>query len=108
MKKYTLKETGIFRKWAAKLDVNIRTRIYSRVDRACATGHFGDHQGIGAGLSEMRFDFGHGYRVYYTIWRNVVLLLLLGGDKSGQQADIERAKAMLPLAVAALKKEMGE
>ena len=109
MKIYRLKETTHFTKWMDKLDAQTRRRIYARLDKACATGHFGDHHGVGGGVSEMRFDFAHGLRVYYAIMRDeVILLTLTGGDKSGQQRDIERARALLPDAMAKVRKELEE
>ena len=49
---------------------------------------------LGDGVSELRFTFGPGYRVYYTVRGNVVVILLWGGDKGSQRRDVERAKAM--------------
>ena len=70
----------------------------------------GDHHGVkGAdGISEMRLDFGPGYRLYYTAWeyRGQVLMMLLGGDKSTQPRDIKKAKAMLPAAKARAEREI--
>lgn len=105
MKTYTLKQTVEFKKWAKKLDAQTRARIYFRADTACVTGNFGDHHGVGGGVNEMRFHFAHGFRVYYTIWRDQVVLLLLGGDKSGQSADIAQARKMLPKVLAQLEQE---
>ena len=56
-------------------------------------GNFGDAKRI-ENISELRIDVGQGYRVYYTIRRKVVVLLLLGGDKRTQKADIIKAKAL--------------
>ncbi len=74
--------------------------------RAANEGFFGDHHGIedAEQISEMRLFFGPGYRVYYSIWENTVLLLLMGGDKGTQRQDIERAKFLLPGVVATVKK----
>ncbi len=57
-------------------------------------GNAGDVRPVGEGISEMRVDYGPGYRVYYTQRGQLLLLLLCGGDKSTQQKDIERAKAI--------------
>ena len=93
--KYLAHKTGPFKKWLRKLDAVTQWRIFARIDTAAASGHFGDHKPLGGGLFEMRFNFGCGYRVYYGFWRGLMLLLLLGGDKSGQDADIDRARAIL-------------
>ncbi len=71
-----------------------RARIAKRIDRL-AQGNFGDAKSIGNGVSELRFDFGPGYRVYYMMRGQVVVILLCGGDKSSQQRDIERAVALV-------------
>ena len=57
-------------------------------------GNFGDHRSVGGGVGELRIDVGGGYRIYYTIRNNAVVILLCGGDKSRQQKDIERARRM--------------
>ena len=67
-------------------------RIRKRV-RQIALGNFGDSKSVGAGVYELRFFFGKGYRVYYAREQNAVILLLCGGDKSSQQKDIGKAKA---------------
>ncbi len=55
-------------------------------------GHFGDVEPVGQGVSELRIFYGPGYRVYFVERNAVVVILLLGGDKSSQQADIAKAK----------------
>ena len=60
--------------------------------RRLGHGNPGDAQPIGNGLSEMRIDYGPGYRVYYMQQRSVLVVLLCGGDKSTQQNDIKKAK----------------
>lgn len=62
--------------------------------RRLGLGNPGDVQPIGAGLSEMRIDYGPGYRVYYLEQGGVVVILLCGGDKRSQQKDIVRAKEL--------------
>ena len=71
----------------------IKVRIAKRIDRI-ASGNFGDAKSVGDGVSELRFAFGPGYRVYYTRRGDVVVILLCGGDKDSQERDIERAKMM--------------
>ena len=67
-----------------------RARIQVRVDRLIH-GNPGTHRNLTDGVSELKIDFGPGYRVYYTQRGNRLLLLLAGGDKSTQQGDIKRA-----------------
>jgi putative addiction module killer protein len=69
-----------------------RAKILVRIDRA-RNGNFGDTEPVGDGVHEMRVHFGPGYRVYYARAGRIVYLLLNGGDKATQQADIKRAKA---------------
>ncbi|MBN8516537.1 MAG: type II toxin-antitoxin system RelE/ParE family toxin [Candidatus Accumulibacter sp.] len=80
-----------FQEWLAKLaDRNARARVAVRVQRMAA-GNFGDHKPLNDGVWELRIDHGPGYRVYYAQAGRRVLLLLIGGDKRRQQADIETA-----------------
>lgn len=89
-----VRRTAEFIKWLVNLrDVAARARIAKRIDRIAA-GHFGDTKPIGGGVSELRFAFGPGYRIYYTRRGHVVVILLCGGDKGSQTRDIEHVKAM--------------
>lgn len=74
-------------------DVRAVARIQVRIDRL-ALGNPGDVKPVDAGISEMRIDYGPGYRVYFMRRGPVVIVLLCGGDKSSQQQDIEDAKAL--------------
>lgn len=86
--------TAEFIDWLTALrDAQARARIAKRIDRI-AQGNFGDAKSVGDGVSELRFTFGPGYRVYYTRSGDVVVILLCGGDKGSQERDIDRAKAM--------------
>lgn len=67
-----------------------RADIWARLDKLEETGHPGDVRPVGDGVSEMRIHFGPGYRVYYIVLKETVILL--GGDKSTQVADIRKAK----------------
>jgi putative addiction module killer protein len=90
----TINKTDEFDVWLADLaDLMAKAKILTRVRRA-ELGHFGDCEPVGDGVMEMRIDFGPGYRVYFAREGRVVYLLLNGGDKSTQKADIKRAKAM--------------
>src|SRR4051812_29453735 len=74
-------------------DRQARGRILVRIDRLAA-GNPGDIKPLGGGVSEMRIDHGPGYRVYLMQQGTVVVVLLAGGEKSTQVADIARAKAI--------------
>jgi putative addiction module killer protein len=89
----TLVWSSRFEAWIRGLDPKTRARVAARLTRA-SLGNFGDCKPIGEGLSEMRIDVGPGYRVYFVRQGAAVYLLLTGGDKSTQDRDIERAKAM--------------
>lgn len=83
--------TDEFETWINKLkDLTGKGRIIRRLDRL-AQGNPGDAQPIGKGLSELRLNFGPGYRVYYLQDGNILILLLCGGDKSTQHKDIDKA-----------------
>ena len=90
-----LLRTPEFDEWLRALrDVAGKARILARL-RSAALGNFGDCEPVGDGVSEMRIHAGPGYRVYYTRRGRTAYLLLCGGDKSSQQRDIRRAKALL-------------
>lgn len=83
-----------FEKWIRTLkDTSAKTRIVRRLERIEA-GNFGDCKTVGDGVSELRIHVGAGYRVYYTIHGNIVVLMLIGGDKSTQSKDIAKAKQL--------------
>ena len=84
-------ETETYREWINALkDRAGRARIQVRVDRLIH-GNPGQHRALTGGVSELKIDFGPGYRVYYTQRVSRLLLLLAGGDKSTQRSDIEMA-----------------
>ena len=86
-------ETLVFAEWLSGLrDVVARRAIVKRLTRLAATGHFGDTETVGDGVSEMRFHIGPGYRVYYV--RRDGAIILCGGDKGSQAHDIAKAKTM--------------
>lgn len=87
--------TDEFETWIDKLkDLTGKGRIIRRLDRL-AQGNPGDAQPIGKGLSELRLNFGPGYRVYYLQDGSTLILLLCGGDKSTQQKDIDKAHELV-------------
>lgn len=84
--------SATFDAWLTGLrDAQTRARILTRLDRL-ATGNPGDVKPIGEGLSEMRIDFGSGYRVYFMRRGSLVIVLLCGGDKASQPRDIKLAR----------------
>ena len=90
-----VRKTERYEHWFRRLrDRTAQSRINVRI-RRLGLGNFGDAKSVGGGVTELRIDHGPGYRVYLTRIGDVVLLLLCGGDKSGQQADIELAKKMV-------------
>ena len=81
-----------FTEWYDSIrDEEIENRIGRRLDRI-RSGNFGDYRSVGAGVFELRFSFGPGYRIYFSEVDETIVLLLCGGDKSSQARDIERAK----------------
>lgn len=88
----TIKQSNYYAKWFAGLkDDDVKARIDRRVKRA-ANGAYGDVQPVDEGVSELRFHFGPGYRVYFKEIGGVLFLLLAGGDKSTQRRDIDLAR----------------
>ncbi|MBS0457217.1 MAG: type II toxin-antitoxin system RelE/ParE family toxin [Proteobacteria bacterium] len=85
-------KSAIFDAWLSGLrDLHARGRIQARVDRL-AIGHLGDVKSVGEGVSELRIDYGPGYRVYFLRRGAALIVLLCGGDKATQAADIAAAK----------------
>ena len=81
-----------FLTWLSSIkDVKTQRRIKLRIERLDC-GNFGDYKSLGENLYELRLFFGQGYRIYYTIEDDCVIILLMGGDKSTQAADIKKAK----------------
>lgn len=85
---YLIQQTQTFTAWHSSI-----RDLRRRIDRAAA-GNLGDVKPVGDGISELRVDVGSGYRVYFTMRGGVVIVLLAGGDKSSQSADIRRAKKL--------------
>lgn len=81
-----------FNDWLGDLrDRQARARILKRIDVIEEKGHYGDHKFFGE-IGELRFDFGPGYRVYFTERDGKVVILLNGGDKGSQRRDIKRSR----------------
>ena len=91
---YIIEETEEFSNWLENLTDELAiVNIVARIERA-KLGNFGDHKSVGNGVYEMRITKGKGYRIYYARKGDITYLLILGGDKSSQEQDIKRAKAL--------------
>jgi putative addiction module killer protein len=89
-----VRQTEQFRKWLKSLrDTKARARILVRIDRL-SLGNPGDVRPVGEGVSELRIDYGPGYRAYFTNVGQAIILLLCGGEKKSQSRDITLAKRM--------------
>ena len=88
---YQVYETDVYSKWYGSLkDEKVKARIDKRIDRA-KFGNFGDWKTESVEVRAMRIDYGPGYRLYYVTRDNRIIILLCGGDKRNQQADINKA-----------------
>lgn len=87
-------EDSPFISWLESLDAAIRHRIKSRLARI-AIGNLGECKILGDGISELKFKFGSGCRIYYSALDDVIVLLLCAGDKKTQRKDITLAKEYL-------------
>lgn len=86
-------KTSEFDKWIRKLkDIRAKSKILFRIQKLETDEHFGDCKPVGDGISEMRVNYAKGYRVYFKEKENKIVILLIGGYKSTQQKDIEKAK----------------
>ena len=89
-----VRQTDVFANWIESLsDRRAVERIAQRIVRL-QSGLFGDVKPVGEGVSELRVDYGPGYRVYFVQRGQVLIILLCGGDKGSQRRDIQRAKAI--------------
>lgn len=90
----TVLRTNVYDAWVKSLaDAVAVAKITTRIDRM-QEGNFGNVAAVGEGVSELKIDFGPGYRVYFVRTGKVVVLLLCGGDKSSQKRDIRLALQM--------------
>jgi putative addiction module killer protein len=86
-----IRKTEVFVNWLDDLsDLNARVRVLVRIERLVA-GNPGDVKPVGEGVSELRINYGPGYRVYYKLEGDAIVILLAGGDKSTQARDIKLA-----------------
>ena len=91
---YVVSKTDVFVEWFRSLkDDIIKQKIRLCIDRI-GMGNLGDHHAINEGISEIRIHYGAGYRIYYAMRKQKIIILLCGGDKSSQKQDIKRAKEL--------------
>ncbi|WP_027173485.1 type II toxin-antitoxin system RelE/ParE family toxin [Methylobacterium sp. 10] len=89
-----MRRTDVFDGWLRGLrDARAKARVALRLDRL-AHGNAGDMKSVGEGVSELRIDYGPGYRIYFVRRGEALVILLCGGDKGSQDRDIARAKAI--------------
>lgn len=90
---YFIEKTDEFDKWLRKLkDFRAKAKILFRIQKVESDEHFGDCEPVGDGILELKINYAKGYRVYFKEKDGKIILLLIGGDKSTQQKDIEKAK----------------
>ena len=88
---YEISKTDIFDTWIKNIrDIRAKAHVLARIERLAA-GNPGDVKPVGEGVSEMRIDYGPGYRVYYTMQARMIIILLAGGTKRTQTRDIKKA-----------------
>jgi putative addiction module killer protein len=91
---FELVEAPVFSEWLGSLrDRRAMAKVLDRLKRA-SNGNFGDCKSVKGGVSEMRIDYGPGYRVYFFQQGKELVILLCGGDKRTQDADIAQAKRL--------------
>lgn len=90
---YFIEKTTEFDKWFKKLnDLRAKAKILFRLQKLEKDEHFGDSEPVGDGIRELKINYAKGYRIYFKEIDGKVIILLIGGDKSTQQRDIEKAK----------------
>lgn len=90
---YFIEKTTDFDKWFRKLkDLRAKAKILVRIQKLEKEEHFGDCEPVGNGIRELKINYAKGYRVYFKEIDGKIVILLVGGDKSTQQKDIEKAK----------------
>lgn len=90
---YFIEKTTEFDKWFKKLnDLRAKAKILVRIQKLEKDEHFGDCEPVGDGIRELKINYAKGYRVYFKEIDGKIIIILIGGDKSTQQKDIEKAK----------------
>ena len=88
----TVRETETFKKWIRELKDRVAQSIITARIRRISGGNLGDTKSVGNSVSELRIDYGPGFRVYFTWQEKEIIILLFAGGKSTQRRDIETAK----------------
>jgi putative addiction module killer protein len=95
---YFIEKTTEFDKWFRKLkDLRAKAKILIRVQKLEQEEHFGECEPVGDGIHELKINYAKGYRVYVKEKDGKIIVLLIGGDKSSQQSDINKAKEIWKL-----------
>jgi putative addiction module killer protein len=90
---YFIENTTEFDKWLKKMkDLRAKAKILVRIQKLEQDEHFGDCETVGDGIRELKINYAKGYRVYFRETDGKIIILLIGGDKSTQTRDIEKAK----------------
>jgi putative addiction module killer protein len=90
---YFIEKTTEFDKWFKKLnDLRAKALILFRLQKLQNDEHFGNCEPVGNGIRELKINYARGYRIYFKQMDGKIIILLMGGDKSTQQKDIEKAK----------------
>jgi putative addiction module killer protein len=90
---YFIEKTTEFDKWLRKLkDLRAKAKILFRIQKLEKDENFGDFRPVGDGINELKLNYAKGYRIYFKETDGKIIILLIGGDKSTQQKDIEKAK----------------
>ena len=90
---YFIEKTSEFDKWLRQLkDLRAKAKILFRIQKLENNEHFGDCMPVGNGINELKINYAKGYRIYFKETNGKIIILLIGGDKSTQSKDIEKAK----------------
>ena len=90
---YFIEKTAEFDKWFRKLkDLRAKAKILFRIQKLETEEHFGEWKSVGDGINELKIDIAKGYRIYFKQTEGKIIILLIGGEKSTQQKDIDKAK----------------
>ncbi|MCB0508714.1 MAG: type II toxin-antitoxin system RelE/ParE family toxin [Chitinophagales bacterium] len=93
---YFIEKTQEFDKWFRKLnDLRAKAKILVRLQKLETEEHFGECKPVGNGIKELKINYAKGYRIYFKEINGKIIILLIGGDKSTQQKDIEKAIEIL-------------
>jgi putative addiction module killer protein len=95
---YLIEKTDEFDKWLRKLkDIRAKAIILFRIQKVENLGQLGNCESVGQGIRELKIDYAKGYRIYFKEKEGKIIILLVGGDKSTQRKDIEKAKEILKI-----------